>query len=238
MTFQKIKLVVLMFILIITGCIKPPKDETTLPGKIILKISIADHGGYIFPWFRGYIGVKSVRFEGKRDAGEDVFFETNPDQNFPVLDISKGGYISNFDIPRGVYNDMKMDIELKKIVVDPILDYELDSLNIGLLFIGHYEIYYGDPESPLPIYYIVDDTVTLSFRSEPNRKFVLSDKESGVSLILDPFFAIGTIDQDIIENLEPSGNIVHQVILISSSKNKDMHEYILSQIYRSAKIIF
>jgi hypothetical protein len=238
MNSHQTRLAVIILLLTITGCIKKEKDELTLPGKIMLKLSIADHGNDVSPIIWGYAGIKSIRFEGKRDAGEDVFFETNPETIFPTLDIRTGGYISDFDIPRGVYNYMKIDIDLKRIVTAQISDNELDSLNIGLVFIGHYYFEYGVPDPPLPVFYTIDDTVKLSFRSEANQKFVLSDEESGVSLLLDPFSVLELVGQDVIENLEPSGHPGHQIILISSTNNKAMHDYLMSQISQTARIIF
>jgi hypothetical protein len=238
MTFYQIKVGLLILLLLFTGCIKKEKDEITLPGKIMLKISLAYHGPYVYPEIGGSMGIKSIRFEGKRDAGEDVFFETNPETIFPTLDIGTGGFISDFDIPRGVYNYMKMEIDMKRIVTKPLNDLELDSLNIGLYFVGKYDYGYGDPIEPLPFFFTIDDTVKLSFRSEVNQKFVLSDEESGVSLLLDPFAVIQQIGQDVIENLEPSGHVGHQIILISNNNNKGMHAYILSQICQTARIIF
>lgn len=238
MNFYKTKLAVILLVLLITGCLKVPKDPDTLPGRIMLKISIADRGYDVYPWFGGCIGIQSIRFEGKRDVGEDVFFETDPETIIPVLDIRTGGFISDFDIPRGVYNYMKMDIDLKRIVTKTLVDLELDSLDLGLFFMGWYDYLYGDPYPPLQILFAIDDTVRLSFRSEVNHKFVLSDEESGVNLILDPYSVIQPIGQEIIENLEPSGHIGHQIILISSRKNKDMYDYILNKICQNAKIIF
>jgi len=240
MALNKLNLAILILILILSGCIKKEKDELTLPGKFKLSIAI-ESSGYEFLSFGGKIGIQRIRFEGYREAGEDVFFETEPKMNLPLLTFSNPQtYISDFDIPRGVYNYMKWDIDLKRIGTNELFyNYGADSLkNIGLVFSGTYDFGYG--EDPLyPIYFAIDDTVKFSFRSKDGERFVLSEnKNYEVILLFDPHYIFSKISQDSIQKLDTSGAIGHQIIIISSNKNEDMYKRLLSGISQSTRILF
>lgn len=237
MDLYKLKLVSITLIFFLAGCTRE-KDELMLPVNIRLGIGIKS-AGYEFPIFGGQIGIQSIRFEGKREAGEDVFFETDPEVNLPLIEFSDHFTdISDFDIPRGVYKHMKWDIDLKKIVTDRIYGYEdADSLNIGLVISGTYDYGYGEEPSN-PFVFAIDDTVKFLFETNDKVSYDLSDHKSyAVILLLDPSNAFGSISRDSIQKLETSGAIGHQIILISSNKNEDVYESLLQRIILYAKAI-
>ena len=144
MTLYKIKLVIVTLILLIAGCTE--KDDLTLPVRVNFKIGISPeniNSDSYLNFNSGHIGVQEIRFEGKRDAGEDVFFETDPKMNLQTLTFSKreNPLISDFDIPQGIYNYMKWDIDLKRVVTEGLIDDTgIDSLSLGLVISGIYNM--------------------------------------------------------------------------------------------------
>jgi hypothetical protein len=243
MTLNKIKLASITLILFLTGCSK--KDDLTLPVKVYFKIGIPENI-YSDPYLsfsEGHIGIQRIRFEGKRDAGGDVFFETDPKMNIQTLEFGTGENpgISDFDIPQGIYNYMKWDIDLKRIVTDGLLDDNaIDSLSIGLVISGIYK--YLDGES-IPVIIAIDDTEQFSVRSDDsggNSQIVLSvDKVYYEAiLLLAPDYAFNSISRESLEDADISLVSGHQIILISKNENEELYENLLYRIDLSAKIIF
>ena len=240
MILYKIKLLLITLILFIAGCIK--KDELTLPVRIQLKIGVSPNdslGGEnnFFSW--GRIGIESIRFEGEREAGGDIFFETDPEMNFQKVDFNADHIelISDFDIPRGVYYNMKWDIALKSIVGNEIItEHSLaGSPDIGLIFSGQYKYLnkYG-----VHLLFAIDGTSQLSFRSEVNSRIVLSENKYDAILFLDPEYTFSTLNRKSINEAEISINKDgHPDILISSNKNKELYETLLSRLSNSAIVV-
>ncbi len=244
MKLYKIKPVGITLILLLAGCREPEKDDLTLPARVQLFIGITEeyHDGWDdLMYWGGEIGIQRIRFEGKREAGEDVFFETDPAMNFQSITLTNPPRsVSNFDLPQGVYTFMKWEIDLKKIMTQGISGYEdMDSLNIGIYFSGSYDWMYGD--EPLnPVILAVDDTVRLSIRSHENVKFELSegyeDRTYSVFLTFDPCAAFNPISKDSIQNLETSKGNSGEIVLISSNKNENLYKDLFYKITRSVRV--
>ncbi len=237
MDLYRIKLIGITVILLFSGCREPEKDELTLPGKIRLKILLTGNGpDYLM--FGGNIGIQRIRFEGKREVGEDVYFETDPTMNFQTISIDINPVqISTFDIPRGVYNYMKWDIDLKKIVPTVFNDsLDFDTLKLGLIIYGQYDWGYGE-EKPNPVIFAIDDTVKLSFMSGDEARFELSEnKDCSIFLSLDTRIAFNPLSRDSIEKLETTGPRLDKIVLISGNKNQDVYKDLLYRILQSLKL--
>ena len=91
MTLYKTKLVIITLILFIAGCRE--KDELTLPVKVSLNIGFFSGGDgdpfdtYVY-FTEGQIGIQKIQFEGRREAGRDVFFETDPNINLSTFEFN------------------------------------------------------------------------------------------------------------------------------------------------------
>jgi hypothetical protein len=241
-----IKLASIILILSIAGCTK--KDDLTLPVKVYFKIGIPPENINSDTYLRfteGHIGVQRIRFEGKREAGDDVFFETDPKMNLQTLAFSTGEnpLISDFDIPQGIFNYMKWDINLKRIATEGLFDDDdTDSLSIGLVIQGTY--IYNDGSS-ITVIVAIDDTEQFSVRyddpdPDPNSGIVLSvDKDYYEAiLLLAPVYAFSSISRESLEGADISGDSGHQVIMISRNKNKYLYDNLSYRIEQSASIIF
>jgi hypothetical protein len=244
MTLYKTKLVIITLILFISGCSK--KDDLTLPVKVNFKIGISPENvssdSYL-SFNTGHIGVQRIQFEGKRDAGEDVFFETDPKMNLQPLafSVSENPVISDFDIPQGIFNYMKWDIGLKRIVTEGLIDNNgIDSLSIGLVISGTYKHLNGDT---IPVIIAIDDTEQFSVKSDNpdgNSQIVLSINKDYYEaiLLIAPDYAFSSISRESLEEADISLVSGHQIILISRNKNEYLYQNLLYRIDLSVRIIF
>jgi hypothetical protein len=106
MTLYKIKVASVILILFMAGCRE--KDDLTLPVKVYFKIGISPENSLNTEYLHFTdckIGIQRIQFEGKREAGTDIFFETDPNMNLQTLSFAQQPLtISVFNIPQGIYN--------------------------------------------------------------------------------------------------------------------------------------
>ncbi len=252
MTLYKIQLVMIILILSMAGCTE--KDALTRPVRIRFKIAFTSpdpdaYGGFydidgFFRFTEGLISIQKIQFEGNREAGEDVFFITDPENNLPTIEFGKQPtLISDFDIPQGIYDNMEWGITMKKMVTDKLIAYDdTDSLDIGLVIKGTFSVFMGDPgDYTIPVLFAIDDTEQFSFKSYPrygNPKIVMSEnRDNEAILYLDPFYSFDSISRESIEGAEISiDRFGEPIIIISSNKNKHLYENLLYRISQSAKV--
>jgi len=240
MTFNKIKLVILALIIFTTGCIR--KDDLTLPVKVHFKIGISSDNFLNIEYLaftECQIGIQGIQFEGKREAGTDIFFETDSKMDLQTISFLQPVSISTFDVPQGIYTYMKWDIIMKCIDTEGLIGdrNEYDPC-IGIIISGIYKSLEG---SEIPFIFAIDEPELFSVRSydpDNNSKIVLSvRKEYEATVLFDPGKAFSTITRESLENAEPSGDGENLVIIISSSKNQDLYEILLYRIFQSAKVV-
>jgi hypothetical protein len=226
----KIKLVWITLILFISGCIEQEKDDLTLPVRVHLKICVSENSSL---FKKGDIGIQEIEFEGIREAGGNVFFKTDPKMDLSNYGFTnaEGSIIYDSDIPQGIYNYMRWDIHLKRIVTPELYD-DTDPLSIGLVLYGYYPL--GSDPWVIPIIFAIDDTEEFIVRfSDQIALSANKNYEATLSLVGSGF---NSISQESYENAEISGNSEHPVILISRNKNEDLYEKMLYQLIRSTRV--
>jgi hypothetical protein len=258
------KLVVIILVLFMAGCTE--KDELTSPVRVHFKIALTGLGSIqgwyaeYFEFTEGRILIQKIRFEGKREYGEDIFFETDPDIDLPIIEFGTQPYgsppalITGFDIPQGIYNSWKWDIYMKRIMTDELIaDEAMDLHDIGLVIKGSFNQTWWSPE-----YYPFEDSThsiqvllaidaaeqfslmsKMSYNLEDSQEIVLSgwgDRQA--IMYFDPYNAFETIKRESIEEAEVSSDINGQpIIIISSDKNKHLYENILYRLSQSARVL-
>ena len=254
MILNKIKLVIIILMLFIYGC---TKDELTLPVKIHLKIgSNLEKEEWVdipedpifesayFEFTSGRIAVQKILFEGIREAGGDVFFETDPEIDSLTLGfIHQFKSISDFDIPQGIYNTFKWDIRLKKLETNELIDNDdTASLNTGLIIRGYYnhvwwsqeDIFEVDSAYVIPFILAIHDTEMFSFITS---NIVLSEnKDYVVNLLFDFAYAFDSISSKSFEEAEISGDSLNQRVIISKGENKYWYDTILNRLRLSSRL--
>lgn len=257
------KLVVIILVLFMAGCTE--KDELTSPVRVHFKITLAESGWdwglgectEYFDFTEGRILIQKVRFEGKRETGEGIFFETDPDIDLPIIEFAvvhtydrPPALITDFDIPQGIYDYWKWDICLEKIAIDELIaDDDAVSQDIGLIIKGSFnktwwstEWWVYDSTYSIQVLLAIDATEQFSVMSydvHDSQEIALSgwgDRQA--IMFLDPYYAFEPIKSESIEEAEVSSDIDGQpIIIISSDKNKHLYENILYRISQSARIL-
>lgn len=235
-TFRLV-LVSLIFILITSGC---KKDELTLPVKVYFKIGISHETSIDYLDFKEcQIGIHNIIFEGKREAGGDIFFETDYKVNLPTLSFLQPAIISDFDIPQGIYNYMKWNISLKCIDTGGLIEPRDENLPcIGVVISGEYTSLTG---SVIPFIFALDQPEKLSVQAYPpldKPHIVLSvDKEYEATILFDLGKTFNPISRESFEKAEMTGDIGNQKIIISSLNNKSLYQILSYRIFQSAEAI-
>jgi len=240
MKLYKLQLVGLALILFMTGC--KDKDELTLPVRVHFKIGISQDAllkSEYLDFAECQIGIKSIRFEGKREAGTDIFFETDSKVNFQTLSFLQPIVISVFDIPQGIYNYMKWDINMKCIRTDGLIDDHFEYTPcIGIVISGSYESLDG---TVIPLVFAIDQPEQFNIRANDpygDSKIVLYvNKEYEATVLFAPDYAFHAISRESLEEAEISGDIGHRKIIISSSQNENLYEILLYRIFQSARVV-
>jgi hypothetical protein len=240
MTLFKRKLLSLILVLFIAGCID--KDELTLPVKVYFKVGISSDISLKTKYlnlFECRVGIQSIQFEGKREAGGDIFFETVSTLNMQTLSFLQPIIISDFDIPQGIYNSMKWDISMKCIDTEGLIDdNDEESSCIVILISGDYTYMDG---SVIPFIFAISEPVqfsVLAYNLYGDSEIALSvNKEYEATVLITPENAFNSIPRQSFEKAGISGEIGYTKIIISSSNNEDLYEFILNRIFQSAKVI-
>jgi hypothetical protein len=244
MTICKIKLAGLILILFLAGCRE--KDELTLPVRIHLKFyGILSNPQWVpFPeaafleMTEGKIGIQKIEFEGIRETGGNVSFETDPDISLPVLGFTgQFELISDFDIPQGVYNTFKWDIYLKSIEPDEsINNNDIDSLGTGLFIKGNYHHIwwnleeYGEEDSVYTIPFIFFGPDTGLYSDFKSNVVLSGNKDYEVVLQFNLADAFESISSESLEVAEISGDGLNQKVIISKEKNKYLYDDFCSRL--------
>jgi hypothetical protein len=241
MTHNKSVLAIIPMILLFNGCTE--KDDLTLPVKVDFRIGISENSAKdeYLTFTGGKIGIRGIRFEGKREAGGDVFFETDPELNLPELQFNASpgtSIISDFDIPQGIFNYMKWEINLKEIETDGLNDDDTDSHYTGLAVSGTYSNLSG---VSIPFIIAIDNAELLSVNSydqDGNSRIALSvNKDYEAILLLDLAYAFHSISRESLEDADVSDENGTPIIVISIEQNDDLYEDLLYRIDQSAKVI-
>jgi hypothetical protein len=227
---------IILLILLNTGCRE--KDELTLPVKVYFKIGISQDNSYNSEYLvftNCQIGIRSIQFEGKREAGGDVYFETDSKMNYQKLSFLQPTLVTVFDIPQGIYDYMKWCLTTKCLIID---DLPESSSCLGIVISGNYTYMNG---SVIPFIFAIDALEQISvWASSPDgtSTIVLSvNKEYEANILLAPANAFHSISRESLEKAEVFGNDGNQIIIISSSKNKYLYEILLYRIFQNVSLI-
>jgi hypothetical protein len=241
MTINKLKVAIVILLLTFTGCSE--KNDLTLPVRVSFKIGISHEellSAQYLDFSECQIGIQRIRFEGKREAGGDVFFETDPAMNLQALSFTEQpATISVFDIPQGIYNIMRWDISMKCIDTEGLIDDRDESYPcIGIIITGNYKSLDG---SVIPFIFAIDRPElfsVMSFDPDGNSSIVLSvNKEYEAIVYFAPEKAFSAISRTSFEEAEISDNIMQPMIIISSSMNVDLYQILLYRIFLSASVV-
>lgn len=236
---SQVKLLLPLFLLFMTLACK--KNELTLPAKLNFKFELISHeeeddlkvfnpGGPPFGKLeidRGTLTIGSIEFEGRRDEGRDIFFESNfPGPLSVILETGEANRELSFDIPQGIYNRVDFYFELGG-------DDE-----ISLVFEGRLKK--GQTES-LPLRFEYNIRERIKVRAEPvnqgNKIVLRKDSPSTASIIVDAGAIFQFVNLPALQNAGVSIRNGEEMIIISSGNNSSLFNAMANRIERSFRVI-
>jgi len=239
MKLFKVRLAGLILLVLISGCSK--KDDLTLPVKVYFKIGVAQNSSYNAEYFvfnECEIGIQSIRFEGKREAGGDIYFETDSKMNLQPITFLQPVQVSVFDIPQGIYYYMKWDLTMKCINPEGLTDGRDESDPcIGITVSGNYMTTYG---GSIPFVLAIDEAEQFDVSaSDPDGNSLIAlsvDREYEATVLFDPEYAFHIISREVFETTEVLNVNGIPTIIISSHKNTDLYMILLYRIFQNVTI--
>jgi hypothetical protein len=230
--------------LFLHSCIK---DELTQPVKISLSAVISDiyKSDDTLSFESGEIVLNEIRFDGKREAGGDYSFYTEPGKKFgPLLFYPKSGIqstIASFDIPQGIYTMMRWRFELSgglKRAYDDDGEVDPEAETPGLILNGSYISREG---KTLNIRIEIDSFELfecLSFtETGSNQIDIISGDTYDAIFYIDPYYVFRAISTETLEDADYEDDGTPAVLLISSDSNEELYEMILFRLQQSVKIV-
>ncbi|MFN2395563.1 MAG: lamin tail domain-containing protein, partial [Bacteroidales bacterium] len=156
------------------------------------------------------IAVQQIKFYGIREEGSDIFFDSQPDVPFGIYAISKNQpppLVNAFDIPQGVYNQMRWEIQTREIdedyyeeFFDEELNEYIDVDNFGIIIEGTYTKLDG---TQILLFIAIDPAEILlmeTFDTGGNNQLsLLSGQSYNVRLEINPYTAIENIERSLLE---------------------------------------
>jgi hypothetical protein len=154
--------------------------------------------------------VQQIKFYGVREEGSDIFFDSQPTVPFGIYAIGKNQAVTAidaFDIPQGVYNQMRWEIQTREIdddyyeeYFDEELDEYVDVDDFGIIIEGKYTRLDG---SEILLFIAIDRTEMLLMETSDtggnSQLSLLSGKNYNVQLEINPYVAIENIERYLLE---------------------------------------
>jgi len=209
--------------LTLISCGRKWKQPTTVKFNSDIEVSLGLGGKLTFTG--GYITMKDFRFDGDRERGDDVRFDSDYSTGLNVpLDLSSIINELEFDIPQGVYK--KIDI-----------DFSVDD-SLGLVILGSYEYSGG---GSVPFKFQFSDSQNFELTAEDNSGGdVVLDKNvtSRVKILLDPAYWFELIDLTDLDSATTVSILGIPTLLISDEENHDIYDDVADRIDESNVIVF
>ena len=219
MSKRSLLLTIFSIMLMLPACIK---DELTLPAKVFFEFELIPSfdtppGGMIIN--KGSIIIESIEFDGRRDQGKDVYFTS--DLSGPVfIDLENGQSDRelSFDIPQGVYNRVKIILNLA----------EKMEGSKGIPFVLEGKISEGPMNNmnkiPLRFEYNFHERIEIEARSGNNaNKIVLrKDTPATARIVVDAGLLFQFVNLPTLNNFTISQFNNQETIIISPESNSEI----------------
>ena len=201
---------VLLILFLFNGCM--PDDELSAPVNVNAHLEMGTNTpGINYVDFHNIaIAVQQIKFYGIREEGSDIFFNSQPSVPFGIYAIKKNQpatQIDAFDVPQGVYNQMRWEIQTREIdddyyedFFDEELDEYVDVDDFGIIIEGVYTMLDG---TQILLFIAIDPTEILlmeTFDTGGNNQLsLISGKTYNVRLEINPYIAIQNIERSLLE---------------------------------------
>jgi hypothetical protein len=174
----------------------------------------------------GTLSISSIEFEGRREQGQDVFFESDLGQAI-VANLSDGttNVPVRFDIPQGVYNHLEVVLNLGENEQAPLVLH-------GRLTKGPMQDY------PVRFEYRFTERVRIKGRGQQNQQIVLqADRQSVARVELQAENLFRLINMGMIMNASIVNEGGQEIILIDNTNNLPIFNMIANRLSNSFSLI-
>lgn len=233
---------VLIF-LILTGVSSCETDDLSKPVRVHFELSfVQDNVPLAYLTFQNIVvDAKQISFSGIRQEGNDVLFNTRPGESLGLHILTpqqNSSYITYFDLPQGVYQQMRWDLELGEIDEDIYPDDYIDSDDFGFIIEG---IYTRQDGSSVLLFIALEEEEVVRIESVNQQGEVpipiLTDNIYTVSLEINPHALMRGIPRSMLEQAEEDEEDDIEFIEISEDENEELYNLVLFQLSKTLKAI-
>jgi hypothetical protein len=235
--------VLMVCFLIIAGFSACEPDDLSKPVRVHFELKWLDEAAPLpFLTFQNIVvDVEKIGFNGIRQEGNDVLFNTRPGDSFGMHRLTPSqnlSYLTYFDLPQGVYQLMRWEIELGEIDDDVYPDDFIDSDDFGFIIEGKYTRLDG---RTLPLFIAIEEEEIIRMESL-NRTGGLpipirADNVYTVSLEVDPHAIMRGVPRSLLEQAEVDEEDDIEFIEISEDENEDLFNLVLFQLSKTLKAV-
>ena len=233
---------VLLFLILI-GVSSCEHDDLSKPVRVHFELSfVQDDAPLDYLAFRNIVvDVEQISFNGIRQEGNDVLFNTRPGDTFGMHILSpsqSSSYVTYFDLPQGIYQLMRWEIELGEIDEDMYPDDYIDSDDFGFIIEGTYTRQDG---TSVLLFIAIDEEELIRVESINNEGEtpipILADNNYTVSLEINPHALMRGIPRSMLEQAEEDEEDDVYFIEISEDENEELYNLVLFQLSKTLKAV-
>lgn len=235
-----------MVVLMIAGFGSCESDDLSKPVRVHFEVSwVDDNAPQSFLSFQKIVLiVEQISFYGIRQEGNDVLFNTRPGDTFGLHQLTQAqnsSYLTYFDLPQGVYQLMRWELELGEMDEDEEDLYPDDFIDIddfGLVIEGTYT---REDGSSVLLFIALEEEELISVESvNPEGEVpvpIVIDNVYTVSLEVNPHAVMKGIPRSLLEEAEVEEEDDIEYIEISEDENEDLYNLVLFQLSKTLKAV-
>lgn len=239
-----LRILVVLVIIILPSCIVPGGDDNE-PVRVNfdVRFDVTNQTPAYFTFSRAILGINSIRFNGVRQAGNDVAFTTRPDRPVGTFVLTPTQFLRPmyyFDIQEGVYNSMRWEVMLMPIDDDALGadDDDFPAENYGFLLEGRYtrqdglraEVVFALAENEV----LTLQTVALAAARQIT---LIVGQTYNVELVINPYSLMGGIPRSMLDNAEIDVIDRLNYILITPEDNRELYDLMILRLSRDLRAV-
>ncbi|HSV88486.1 MAG TPA: hypothetical protein VLH61_07570 [Bacteroidales bacterium] len=231
-----LRLLIVLLFGALSACIGPGGENEPVRVNFDSRFDIRTQTPAYFSFSRAILSINSIRFQGIRQAGNDVAFSTRPDLPVGVYVFTPSDFLKPvtwFDIPEGVYNSMRWEIILNPLDDDFGNDDD-DAFSFegyGFIIEGHYTRI--DGTRVLMIFALEEDELlrlqTVDLQGQTTITLIV-DRQYSIELLINPFNIMGGIPRSMLEQAELDVENGYSYLLISPHNNEELYNLMILRL--------
>lgn len=232
---------IIVFLFLLQACTTPDDfPPKSVPFEFVIQEEKGNSSN-ILSFDKGSLMIETIEFEGIKENGNNYYFESNFD-TLVTANLQQGTTDPKveFDIPQGIYNRVKLAIDIPELQGQP-----------SLLLEGIFNFPPGkgnnpnlpDQDKKIPVRVVIDFGLDLELNGKTNKKnnseIVFNQNQpSKLQVTIDPVFWFRPVSPNLLRNAEITENEGNSEIVISKTQNENIFELIINRIEKSTEAVF